>query len=115
HAITPKVEARLLAALGNPTTCPHGNPIPRLGALAADEFPLDRAPEGQPIILQRITEEAEEDAALMRYLQEHGIQPGVRLTLVESEAFNQMLPFEGPLGRVALGITASSLLRAVPT
>jgi DtxR family transcriptional regulator, iron-dependent repressor len=115
HAITPKVEACLLVALGNPTTCPHGNPIPRLGKLAVDEFPLDRAPEGRPVVLQRITEEAEEDAALMRYLQEHGIEPGVPLTLLETESFNQMLHFEGPLGRVALGIAASSLLRAVPT
>jgi DtxR family Mn-dependent transcriptional regulator len=114
HAITPKVEARLLAALGHPTTCPHGNPIPRLGALAPEEFPLDRAPEGQPIRLQRITEEAEEDTALMRYLQTHGIEPGAMLTLIGAEAFNQILHFDGPLGRVALGISAASLLRAVP-
>src|SRR5918998_591944 len=38
HAMTPKLEARLLQALGNPTTCPHGNPIPGLGSLAPDEF-----------------------------------------------------------------------------
>ena len=36
HAMTPKLEARLLLALGNPTTCPHGNPIPGLGQLAPD-------------------------------------------------------------------------------
>src|SRR5438128_1697175 len=61
HAITPKVEARLLSALGNPTTCPHGNPIPRLGRLSPDEFAMDTVQEGETIVLQRITEEAEED------------------------------------------------------
>ena len=28
HAISPRVEERLMALLGSPTTCPHGNPIP---------------------------------------------------------------------------------------
>src|SRR5919199_4426858 len=89
HAITPKVEARLLEALGNPTTCPHGNPIPRLGKLAADEFPLDRAAEGETIALQRITEEAE---------------------VARSE---QRLVLEGDRGRAELDLAAAGKLRAV--
>src|SRR5262245_12876756 len=28
HVISPRVEARLMELLGNPSTCPHGNPIP---------------------------------------------------------------------------------------
>src|SRR5579864_9137395 len=28
HGISPAFEARMLAQLDNPTTCPHGNPIP---------------------------------------------------------------------------------------
>jgi DtxR family Mn-dependent transcriptional regulator len=113
HAITPKVEQRLLAALGNPTTCPHGNPIPRLGALSPDEFPLDQAAEGEEIRLQRITEEAEEDLDLMRYLQAHGVEPGATLRVAEMERFNQTLVLEGQQGRVVLGLAAASKLRAV--
>src|SRR5205807_10070868 len=64
HVMTPKIEARLLEALGNPTTCPHGNPIPGLGVLSADEFPLDKARAGDHLAIQRITEEAEEDPQL---------------------------------------------------
>jgi DtxR family Mn-dependent transcriptional regulator len=113
HAITPKVEERLLAALGNPTTCPHGNPIPRLGSLSPDEFPLDQAAEGETVCLQRITEEAEEDLDLMRYLQSHGVEPGARLRVAEIERFNEAVVLEGQRGRVVLGLGAASKLRAV--
>ena len=113
HAITPKVEERLLVALGNPTTCPHGNPIPRLGSLSPDEFPLDQAEAGETLVLQRITEEAEEDLDLMRYLQGHGIQPGASLRVQSIERFNQTLLIEGEHGRVVLGMRAASKLRAV--
>jgi DtxR family Mn-dependent transcriptional regulator len=30
HAVSPLVEERIMALLGNPTTCPHGNPFPGL-------------------------------------------------------------------------------------
>src|SRR5438874_11346150 len=32
HVISDEVEARLVELLGNPQTCPHGNPIPGTGA-----------------------------------------------------------------------------------
>src|SRR4051794_40930566 len=103
HAMTPKLEASLLQALGNPTTCPHGNPIPGLGTLSPDEFPLDQARTGDVLVIQRITEEAEEDLQLMRYLQEHGVAPGAQMRVKESTAFNALLVLDGPLGPVPLG------------
>ena len=112
HVITPKIEARLLQALGNPTTCPHGNPIPGLGTLEPDEFPLDRARTGDELVIQRITEEAEEDLQLMKYLQEHGIAPGARMTVRESTPATAMLVLEGPAGPVPLGLPVAAKLRA---
>jgi len=112
HVITPKIEARLLQALGNPTTCPHGNPIPGLGTLAPDEFPLDRARTGDELVIKRITEEAEEDLQLMKYLQEHGIAPGARMTVRESTPATAMLVLEGPAGPVPLGLPVAAKLRA---
>jgi DtxR family transcriptional regulator, Mn-dependent transcriptional regulator len=112
HAMTPKLEASLLQALGHPTTCPHGNPIPGLGTLAPDEFPLDQAQTGDLLIIQRITEEAEEDLQLMRYLQEHGVAPGAQMRVKESTAFNALLVLEGPQGPVPLGFPVAAKLRA---
>ena len=112
HVITPKIEARLLQALGNPTTCPHGNPIPGLGTLAPDEFPLDHARTGDELVIQRITEEAEEDLQLMKYLQEHGVEPGTRMTVREATPATAMLVLEGPAGPVPLGLPVAAKLRA---
>ena len=112
HAITPKVEERLLAALGRPTTCPHGNPIPGLGALRPDEFPLDRARPGDEVILERITEEAEVDLELMHYLQAHGLAPGSRLRVARVESFNGVMAVDGPHGEAILGLSAAAKLRA---
>lgn len=112
HALTPKIEARLLQALGNPTTCPHGNPIPGLGRLASDEFPLDEARTGDTLIIQRITEEAEEDRQLMRYLQEHGVEPGARMRVREATSFNALIVLEGPKGAIPLGFPVAAKLRA---
>jgi DtxR family transcriptional regulator, Mn-dependent transcriptional regulator len=112
HAMTPSLEARLLQALGNPTTCPHGNPIPGLGSLAPDEFPLDQARSGDDILIQRITEEAEEDLQLMRYLQEHGVAPGAQMHVREATSFNGLVVLEGPGGQVPLGLPVAAKLRA---
>jgi DtxR family Mn-dependent transcriptional regulator len=112
HAITPKVEERLMAALGNPTTCPHGNPIPGLGTLASDEFPLSDAAIGEEVILERITEEAEVDLGLMHHLQSHGLAPGSRVRIVRAEPFNRLLVLHNLQGETMLGVEAASKLRA---
>jgi DtxR family Mn-dependent transcriptional regulator len=112
HVMTPNIEARLLQALGNPTTCPHGNPIPGLGTLAADEFPLDQAQTGDELIIQRITEEAEVDLQLMKYLQEHGVEPGARMKVIEATRSVALMVLKGPRGPVPLGFPVAAKLRA---
>jgi DtxR family transcriptional regulator, Mn-dependent transcriptional regulator len=112
HVMTPNIEARLLLALGNPTTCPHGNPIPGLGTLNPDEFPLDEAQTGDELVIQRITEEAEQDLQLMKYLQEHGVEPGARMTVREATRFNALVVLDGPHGAVPLGFPVAAKLRA---
>jgi DtxR family transcriptional regulator, Mn-dependent transcriptional regulator len=112
HVMTPNIEARLLLALGNPTTCPHGNPIPGLGTLDPDEFPLDEAQSGDVLVIQRITEEAEQDLQLMKYLQEHGVEPGARMTVREATRFNALVVLDGPHGAVPLGFPVAAKLRA---
>lgn len=111
HALTPRIEAHLLKALNNPTTCPHGNPIPGLGVLAEDEFPLNQATAGDTVTLQRITEDAELEIDLLRYLQEHGMEPGVAVVVREVSPFNELLLLDTPRGSLALNLRVASLLR----
>ncbi|MHB1988418.1 MAG: metal-dependent transcriptional regulator [Acidimicrobiales bacterium] len=40
HVIADEVEARFVEILGNPSTCPHGNPIPGAPPVAGDQHPL---------------------------------------------------------------------------
>lgn len=82
HAISPSVEAKLAALLGEPATCPHGNPIPGSGTpnLETGHY-LDVASEGDVLVVERITEQAEQDSRLLEYFHRNGIVPGARATV----------------------------------
>lgn len=87
HQISGAVEQRVVAALGQPTTCPHGNPIPgavpNARAYLAQKcaFRLDAADPGHEVELLLVSEVVEDEEELIRYLHERGITPGTRLRL----------------------------------
>src|SRR5712691_11838860 len=82
HALSPKVEDRLAAILGMPTTCPHGNPIPGMARQSSTHpFPLDQAKGGSTVVVERITEEAEADRKLLEHLWQNGVRPGMKLKI----------------------------------
>jgi DtxR family Mn-dependent transcriptional regulator len=76
HVISDDVEDRLVVLLGNPTTCPHGNPIPGVEPVGPEQRRLAEAQPGERIRLERITESVEHDAASLSYLGDHGLTPG---------------------------------------
>ncbi|GAB4216372.1 MAG: metal-dependent transcriptional regulator [Roseiflexaceae bacterium] len=76
HALSPTMEARIEALVGHSATCPHGNPIPGNSALYPGTVRLDHTSAGQRFVIERIVEEAEEDSALMEFLQSNGLIPG---------------------------------------
>src|SRR5256884_3747052 len=68
HAVSDVVERRLWETLGQPTSCPHGNPIPGYADLREDEVRLSTLGEGGSATVSRISEVAEREApALLRY------------------------------------------------
>ena len=83
HNLSPLMEQRIEALVGQSTTCPHGNPIPGSGVGYTGNVRLDRAEIGAVFVLRRIVEEAEEDSELMRYLQVNGLTPGASFELVD--------------------------------
>jgi DtxR family Mn-dependent transcriptional regulator len=76
HAMTPKLQARLLQALGNPTTCPHGNPIPGSDYAAPDTVALADLEVGCPFTVSRIPEELEFTPGLLEFLEQSALVPG---------------------------------------
>ncbi|HEX3334304.1 MAG TPA: metal-dependent transcriptional regulator [Acidimicrobiales bacterium] len=79
HVISDDVEARLVELLGDPATCPHGNPIPgsRSPAPAVETRPLADVGEGERVRLLRISEEVELNLGSLTLLDESGFIPGV--------------------------------------
>ena len=77
HVISDEVELRLVELLGNPTTCPHGNPIPGASPPpATDRVSLAEVAPGAVVRIERITEEVELDMAALEYLDGYGLVPG---------------------------------------
>jgi DtxR family Mn-dependent transcriptional regulator len=83
HVISDDVEDRLVVLLGNPTTCPHGNPIPGVEPVGPEQRRLAEAQPGDRIRLERITESVEHEAASLSYLGEHGLTPGTTALIHE--------------------------------
>ena len=79
HVISDDVEARLVELLGDPATCPHGNPIPgsRSPSPAVETRPLADVGVGERVRLLRISEEVELDLGSLTLLDESGFIPGV--------------------------------------
>src|SRR5687767_6199992 len=61
HVISDEVEERLVELLGNPSTCPHGNPIPGTSQKRPAMKALAEFGPGDRVRLERITEEVEID------------------------------------------------------
>ena len=82
HVISDEVEARLVDLLGNPTTCPHGNPIPGSGGARTELSTLADVEPGGRVQLKRVTEQIEIDTDASEYLSRNGFTPGATGSVV---------------------------------
>jgi DtxR family Mn-dependent transcriptional regulator len=101
HVMSDNVERRLVELLEYPVCCPHGNIIPGLDELGVPADASHRAADaedeagvamtklaghqGKPVVVRRISEQIQSDAALMLRLKNIGIQPGREVTLAASD------------------------------
>ncbi len=101
HVISDQVERRLVELLDYPVRCPHGNVIPGLAELGVPDEAAQRAdaaigepdiamtsiaiPRAEQVLVSRISEQVQSDAALMLRLKNIGIQPGREVTLAASD------------------------------
>lgn len=109
HALSPKVEDRLAAILGMPSTCPHGNPIPGMASPSSSHpFPLAQAKEGTTVVVERITEEAEADKKLLEHLWKNDVRPGRRLRITEVAPWAGTITATGNGQAIALGLAAAA-------
>jgi DtxR family Mn-dependent transcriptional regulator len=110
HAMSPVLEERMMAAVGDATTCPHGHPLVEgareEGALLADVEP------GATIRVLRFENEAEE---LLHYLKKSGLHPELE-GRVESSAEGAVVVVSGE-GRheVSRSVAETVSVRADPS
>lgn len=113
HALSERVTDKIDELLGTPPTCPHGNPIPRDGRTPERPagLPLSEARSGEEVTILRVTEEAEEDARLLTFLQENDVRPGSVFEVGEvAEHIGTMTMRRG--GReVTIGLVAAAKIR----
>src|SRR5215475_3965333 len=80
HAMSPVLEERMLAAIGDAKTCPHGHPIDVGSRIAS--VPLADVEQGAKVTIIRFENEAED---LLHYLKDVGLDPGLEGTLGSSD------------------------------
>lgn len=90
HAASDDLVERMAAALGHPSTDPHGAPIPTAEGTIAERTlgSLADLPTGATA---RVVMVSDRNPALLRYVAEIGLHPGTEVTLVARA------PFGGPL------------------
>ena len=79
HWMSPVVEERMLKAIGDSKTCPHGHPI--FEGAREQGVPLADVEEGADVRILRFENEAED---LLHYLMDSGLHPGLEGKLAES-------------------------------
>ena len=111
HAITDEMIRPLEKTLKDPTTCPHGNPIPDESGRVHEQKsePLSNFKPKDKAVLVKITDEKSD---MLRYLASLGLMPGAVVEVQEKA------PFEGPIivkvmgASYALGRNVASIVQA---
>ncbi len=83
HAASDRLIARIDAHLGHPRRDPHGDPIPTADGLidAVSRATLATVHPGDTVTITRVQDT---DPELLRYLAEHGVIPGSRITVTRA-------------------------------
>ena len=109
HAMSPVLEERMRAAIGDATTCPHGHPIiegvREQGSLLADVGP------GAAVVILRFENEAEE---LLHYLRKAGLEPGLEGELESSDEDKVVIASEDGKHEVSRSVAETVSVRADP-
>ena len=76
HVMSHEVETAMSRLLGEPTTCPHGNPIPGSGYQPPAAKKLSELSSGQEFTVSRIPEELEFTPGMLEFLEMSQLVPG---------------------------------------
>ena len=110
HAMSPVLEERMLAAIGDATTCPHGHPI--VDGAREPGVPLADVEEGASLRVLRFENEAED---VLHYLKESGLHPGLEGTLAAAGDDEVAIESNGSRHVVTRSVAETVSVRADPS
>jgi DtxR family Mn-dependent transcriptional regulator len=90
HAMSPVLEERMLAAIGDAKTCPHGHPI--IAGRRIEGVPLADVETGAAVRILRFENEAED---LLHYLKGIGLEPGLEGRLAGADDDEVVVEHDG--------------------
>jgi len=93
HVLSAEMEERMTRVLGDPLTCPHGNPMP--GVTPAPTRTLGSLDRGEAAVIERIPDQFEHEPGFLEYLDGVGLRPGTTVTLVSRAAGTLRVAVEG--------------------
>ncbi|MBV9293520.1 MAG: metal-dependent transcriptional regulator [Frankiales bacterium] len=103
HAISDTLEPYLVKVLGDPGSCPHGNPIPGSVNIVdtAGQIALTDLGDGESAVVRRIDEELEARPEDMRELERQLLMPGHSVTVLAVDTSGLRVRSEAGDGRLA--------------
>jgi len=105
HAISAEVEAKLVELLGDPATCPHGNPIPGSGHRPEHlDAPSLAAVGPGPATIARVSERLELDDDALAFVATAGLIPGSAVTVRGRDGDTVLVDTEAGAQRVPVGL-----------
>ena len=110
HAMSPVLEERMLAAIGNAKTCPHGHPIEAGNRI--EGVPLADVEVGAKVTIMRFENEAED---LLHYLKDVGVEPGRAGTLAAADDDDVTVDFDGDESTVTRSVAETVSVLADPS
>jgi DtxR family Mn-dependent transcriptional regulator len=102
HAVSDTMVERMAAALGNPAVDPHGDPIPSADGSIHEPHctPLSDVPVGDTVEIHRVHESQPER---LRYIASLGLRPGVQVTVVDRQPFDDLVTIDVGAERQVIG------------
>ena len=110
HVLSDELAERIAAKLGNPEFDPHGDPIPSsdLDLTERETRSLEEIDVGETVAFVRVSDA---DPAMLRYLSDRGIVPGVTLKVTDRQPFGGPLTVRHAGGDHALGGQLAAAMR----
>lgn len=96
HHISEELEQRIADSLSDPAVDPHGDPIPTADLEPVEEPPqqtLADTGDGDQVEIERVQDHEPDE---LRYLDDHGIRPGVRVEVIEVTPFDVVTVLPAP-------------------